>query len=114
MLPRNQYLKKLIDLKDNGRVKIITGLRRSGKSVLLLEIYRDYLIGEGIQPEQIISVALDDLSNARYRNPMELDDFFRKKITDGTKNTICLLMKYRWYRKSRIRTWMILMLRSGL
>lgn len=85
MLPRNQYLKKLIDLKDNGRVKIITGLRRSGKSVLLLEIYRDYLIGEGIQPEQIISVALDDLSNARYRNPMELDDFFRKKITDDTK-----------------------------
>ena len=85
MLPRNQYLKKLIELKDNGRVKIITGLRRSGKSVLLLEIYRDYLIGEGIQPEQIISVALDDLSNARYRNPMELDDFFRKKITDDTK-----------------------------
>ena len=85
MLPRNQYLKKLINLKDNGRVKIITGLRRSGKSVLLLEIYRDYLIGEGIQPEQIISVSLDDLSNARYRNPMELDDFFRKKITDGTK-----------------------------
>jgi predicted AAA+ superfamily ATPase len=85
MLPRNQYLKKLINLKDNGRVKIITGLRRSGKSVLLLEIYRDYLIGEGIQPEQIISVALDDLSNARYRNPMELDDFFRKKITDDTK-----------------------------
>lgn len=85
MLPRNQYLKKLIDLKDNGRVKIITGLRRSGKSVLLLEIYRDYLIGEDIQPEQIISVALDDLSNARYRNPMELDDFFRKKITDDTK-----------------------------
>ena len=85
MLPRNQYLKKLIDLKDNGRVKIITGLRRSGKSVLLLEIYRDYLIGEGIQPEQIISVALDDLSNARYRNPMELDNFFRKKITDDTK-----------------------------
>jgi len=85
MLPRNQYLKKLIDLKDNGRVKIITGLRRSGKSVLLLEIYRDYLIGEGVQPEQIISVALDDLSNARYRNPMELDDFFRKKITDDTK-----------------------------
>ncbi|MBP5268714.1 MAG: ATP-binding protein [Ruminococcus sp.] len=75
----------MIDLKDNGRVKIITGLRRSGKSVLLLEIYRDYLIGEGIQPEQIISVALDDLSNARYRNPMELDDFFRKKITDDTK-----------------------------
>lgn len=85
MLPRNQYLKKLIDFKDNGRVKIITGLRRSGKSVLLLEIYRDYLIGEGVQPEQIISVALDDLSNARYRNPMELDDFFRKKITDDTK-----------------------------
>ena len=40
MLPRTQYLEKLIQKKDNGRVKIITGLRRSGKSVLLFELYR--------------------------------------------------------------------------
>ena len=85
MYPRTQYLKEIIDLKDNGRVKIITGLRRCGKSVLLFDIYRDYLLGEGVLPEQIIGVALDDLSNAKYRNPMELDKFFREKITDGSK-----------------------------
>lgn len=85
MLPRTQYLKELVELKDNGRIKIITGLRRCGKSVLLFEIYRDYLISEGVQPEQIIGVALDDISNAKYRNPMELDRFFREKITDSDK-----------------------------
>ena len=85
MFPRSQYLKEIIALKDNGRVKIITGLRRCGKSVLLFEIYRDYLISEGVDPERIIGVALDDLSNAKYRNPMELDKFFRAKITDSSK-----------------------------
>ena len=85
VFPRSQYLRELIDLKDNGRVKIVTGLRRCGKSVLLFEIYRDYLISEGVQPEQIIGVALDDLSNAKYRNPMELDKFFREQITDSSK-----------------------------
>ena len=85
MLPRRQYLKELISLKDNGRVKIITGLRRCGKSVLLFEIYRDYLISEGVKPEQIIGLALDDLSNAKYRNPLELDKFFREQIKDSGK-----------------------------
>ena len=58
MLPRTQYLNELIDLRNNGRVKIITGLRRSGKSVLLFDLYRNYLIGEGIKPEQIIGIAI--------------------------------------------------------
>ena len=85
MFPRNQYLKEIIARKDNGRVKIITGLRRCGKSVLLFEIYRDYLINEGVDSEQIIGVALDELSNAKYRNPLELDKFFRERITDSSK-----------------------------
>lgn len=85
MLPRSQYLKEIINLKDNGRIKIITGLRRCGKSVLLFEIYRDYLISEGISPEQIIGVALDELSNAKYRNSLELDKFFREQINDSSK-----------------------------
>lgn len=85
MYPRSQYLKELIALKDNGRVKIITGLRRSGKSVLLFELFRDHLLGEGVKPEQIIGLALDELSNAKYRNPMELDRFFRERITDKSK-----------------------------
>ncbi|MBR1560390.1 MAG: ATP-binding protein [Clostridia bacterium] len=85
MFPRDQYLKALIELKDNGRVKIITGLRRCGKSVLLFELYRDWLIGEGVRPEQIVGIALDDLHNARYRNPLELDRHIRAQIADGRR-----------------------------
>ena len=85
MYPRKQYLDKLIKKKDNGRVKIITGLRRCGKSVLLFQIYRDYLLNEGVAPEQIIGLALDTLTNAKYRNPIELDKYIREQITDSSK-----------------------------
>ena len=85
MYPRKQYVDKLIQKKDNGRVKVITGLRRSGKSVLLFRLFRDYLLREGISAEQIIGLALDTLPNAKYRNPMELDKFIREQITAGSK-----------------------------
>ena len=85
MYPRKQYLDQLIRKKDNGRVKIITGLRRCGKSVLLFQLYRDYLLSEGAAPEQIIGLALDTLNNARYRNPIELDKYIRGQITDSSK-----------------------------
>ena len=54
MLPRKQYVNELMRLKENGRVKIITGLRRSGKSVLLFELFREELLSEGVHSEQII------------------------------------------------------------
>ena len=85
MYPREQYLKKLISKKDNGRIKIITGLRRSGKSVLLFQLYRDWLLEEGIKEDQIIALALDILENARYRNPLELDKYIRDHIVDPLK-----------------------------
>ena len=84
-LQRFQYLKKLIELQNNGRVKIITGLRRSGKSVLLFEIFRNHLLEEGVKPKQIIGIALDELPNAKYRNPMELDKFVRDRMTDDSE-----------------------------
>lgn len=86
MLPRRQYLKKLIQKRDNGRVKIITGLRRSGKSVLLFQLYRDYLIQSGVQSDQMIEMALDVFENAKYRNPVELDRFLREKLADRRRN----------------------------
>ena len=85
MLPRRQYLEKLIRKKDNGRVKVITGLRRSGKSVLLFQLYREYLVNQGVPKEQIIGLALDILVNVKYRNPIELDKHIREQITDISK-----------------------------
>ena len=86
MYPREQYLNKIISKKDNGRIKIITGLRRSGKSVLLFQLYRDWLIREGIHEDHIIALALDVLENAKYRNPIELDKYVRDRmVADGEK-----------------------------
>ena len=82
MLPRKQYVDELIRLKDNGRIKIITGLRRSGKSVLLFELFREHLLEEGVTSENIISVQLDDLQSIKYRNPIELDKYIRERITN--------------------------------
>ena len=80
---RPRYLNQLIDKKDNGRVKIITGIRRCGKSYLLFELYRKYLLSSGVSEEQIIMIALDSLKNIKYRNPIELDNYLRDKIQDN-------------------------------
>lgn len=85
MYPRQQYLEQLISKKDNGRIKIITGLRRSGKSVLLFNLYRNYLLDKGINQEQILTLSLDVFENVRYRNPFELDKYFRDRMTDSSK-----------------------------
>ena len=85
MYPREQYLKEIISKKDNGRIKIITGLRRSGKSVLLFQLYREWLLGEGVKEDQIIALAFDILENARYRNPLELDKYVRDHMVDPKK-----------------------------
>ena len=86
MYQREQYLNEIISKKDNGRIKIITGLRRSGKSVLLFQLYRDWLISEGIHEDHIIALALDVLENAKYRNPIELDKYVRgRMVADGEK-----------------------------
>jgi predicted AAA+ superfamily ATPase len=82
MYPREQYLKEIISKKDNGRIKVITGLRRSGKSVLLFQLYREWLVGEGVKEDQIIALALDIFENARYRNPLELDKYVRDHMVN--------------------------------
>jgi predicted AAA+ superfamily ATPase len=91
MYSREQYLNKIISKKDNRRIKIITGLRRSGKSVLLFQLYRDWLIREGIHEDHIIALALDVLENAKYRNPIELDKYVRDRmVADGKKYYILI------------------------
>lgn len=85
MIERNRYLKKLIDKKENGFIKVITGIRRCGKSYLLFEIYRNYLISIGVEKKNIIGIALDEAVNARYRNPLELDKFIRSQLIEPDK-----------------------------
>ena len=82
---RKQYLDQLIRKKDNGRIKIITGLRRSGKSYLLFTLYRQYLLDSGVQEDQIIGLALDEIDNAKYRNPFELNQFIKEQIRNKDK-----------------------------
>ena len=81
-IKRDDYLNKLIARQKNGLVKIITGLRRSGKSYLLFNIFKKYLIEKGIEKSHIISIALDDLSNEKLRNPYNMLEFIKGKIVD--------------------------------
>ena len=90
-LKRKQYLQKLVSKRDNGRVKIVTGIRRCGKSYLLFELFTKYLKENGIDEVQIIGLALDELSNAKYRNPIELDRYIRDRIKDSTKRYYVLI-----------------------
>ena len=63
IIKRDDYLKQLIAKRDNGRIKIITGIRRCGKSYLLFELYKKHLLENNITKEQIIEIALDDINN---------------------------------------------------
>ena len=85
MIKRDHYLKLLVAAKENGRPKVITGLRRSGKSYLLKEIYYNYLLESGIKAEHILIIDLDDDTNIRYRNPIELGRYVRSICRDNDK-----------------------------
>ena len=75
MIKRDKYLKLLIDNKDNGFPKVITGIRRCGKSYLLKEIFKAYLIEQSIPEENILIVELDDDKNIMEQFLITLDDF---------------------------------------
>lgn len=85
MIERKRYLEKLISKKENGLVKVITGIRRCGKSYLLFNIYKDYLKSIGVEDECIICLALDDDENIKYRNPLELGKHIRSLTADESK-----------------------------
>ena len=85
MIERNSYLNELIDKRGNGLVKVITGIRRCGKSYLLFNIYHKYLNSIGVDDNQIIEIALDDDENAMYRDPVKLGEYVRGRMTDRDK-----------------------------
>ena len=79
-IKRDVYLNKLIQKKENGLIKVITGIRRCGKSYLLFNIYHNYLLSIGVKSNQIIELALDETKNAKYRDPIILDEYIRSLI----------------------------------
>lgn len=85
IIQRDNYLNKLIAKRENGLIKVITGIRRCGKSFLLFNLYREYLHQEGVTDSQIIMLALDEAVNARYRNPLELDSYIRGEIKNKSQ-----------------------------
>ena len=85
-IKRDQYLQQLIDRQGNGLIKIITGIRRCGKSYLLRTIFKNYLLSHGVNSDQIIQLELDSTKNIRYRNPIELSAYIHRLIDGHNKN----------------------------
>ena len=81
-IKRDFYLQQLVDGKQNGLIKIVTGIRRCGKSFLLFKLFRQYLLDVGVDSDHIIQIALDDIENANLREPLPLYKYIKAKMTD--------------------------------
>ncbi len=89
-IARDFYLQKLIDHKHNGLVKIVTGVRRCGKSYLLFTLFYNHLLREGVPEDHIIKVMLDDYGNKRLLDPDELYAYVKGQVKDGEPHYILL------------------------
>ena len=81
-IKRDRYLNLLISKKHNGLIKVITGMRRCGKSYLLFTLFKDYLLSEGIEKNHIIEIAFDAYENKQYRDPDVLYPYQKEQIKD--------------------------------
>ena len=81
-IKRDFYLQQLVDGKQNGLIKIVTGIRRCGKSFLLFKLFRQYLLDVGVDSDHIIQIALDDIENANLREPLPLYKCIKANMTD--------------------------------
>lgn len=83
VIQRDTYLNKLISKKHNGLIKVVTGVRRCGKSYLLFNLFKDYLLSEGLDRSHIIEIAFDAFENKRLQDPYVLMPYLKEQITDG-------------------------------
>ena len=81
-MDRPIYLNELIRKMHNGMVKVVTGIRRCGKSYLLFNLFLNYLKQQSISDDHIISLAMDEIENKKYRNPEKLYYYIKEKILD--------------------------------
>ena len=89
-IERNTYLQQLILRKDNGMVKVITGIRRCGKSFLLFNIFKKYLMGNGVNEDHIIEIALDSIENEELRNPKTCYQYIKGAVKDKERYYLLL------------------------
>ena len=85
VIKRDRYLNELLSKRWNGRVKIITGIRRCGKSFLLSTLYKDYLKDEGVPEDCVVEISLDRKAYVKFRNPNELYDYVLSQTQDESK-----------------------------
>lgn len=89
-IKRNRYLNTLISKKHNGLIKVITGMRRCGKSYLLFTLFKEHLLSDGIDENHIIEIAFDAFENKKYRDPDVLYPYLKKQIKDDAMYYILL------------------------
>ncbi|MBQ8668058.1 MAG: ATP-binding protein [Lachnospiraceae bacterium] len=87
---RDIYLNKLISKKHNGLIKVVTGMRRCGKSYLLFNLFKEYLVNEGVNENHIIEIAFDSFENRKYRDPEVLFPYLMEKIADNAMYYVLL------------------------
>ncbi|MDD6600060.1 MAG: AAA family ATPase [Galactobacillus timonensis] len=85
IIQRKRYVEKLINKQWNGRIKILTGIRRCGKSTILFDLFLQYLLSQNVNREDIITLALDDDQNEQFRDPGKLSENVRAKCSDPRK-----------------------------
>lgn len=83
VIKRDIYLNKLIERKHNGLIKVITGIRRCGKSFLLFKLFKNHLLFEGVKDDHIIELNFDDFENEKYQNPDVTSPYLKNKIVDS-------------------------------
>ena len=96
MIQRPNYLDELKKFKDKELIKVVTGIRRCGKSTLL-EMYKDYLIDTGVEEEQIISINLEDLKYNFIKDYMDLYNYINDKLKDDKKNYVFIVDRLEFF-----------------
>ena len=91
VIRRDRYLERLISKQNNGMIKVITGIRRSGKSYLLFNLFYDHLLASEIPEVNIICIALDDVENEAYRDPYRLYSYIKERVQDNREQYYVLI-----------------------
>lgn len=102
IIERPEYLARLISKRENGLVKVITGVRRSGKSFLLFKLFKQYLQSEGVAEDQIVELALDNIKNVKYRDPIALSEYLSERTSDSGKTYYVFLDEIQFVSKKKI------------